>query len=143
VALGLTVLLAACGGAGRNDAATPLEHPKLDRLLASYVDEADGAVGVIAFVRTPAGTWRGAAGSADLARGRALREGDRFRVGSITKTFTATVLLQLVAEHKLSLEDTLARRLPGAFPQGSRITLRQLLNHTSGIRDARDKSSHP
>lgn len=143
VALGLGVLLAACGGPGRNDAATRIERPELDRLLASYVNGADGVVGVIALVRTPAGTWRGAAGSADLVRGRALRVDDRFRVGSITKTFTATVLLQLVAEHKLSLDDTIAQRLPGVFPYGNRITVRQLLNHTSGIRHTRDNEFPP
>jgi D-alanyl-D-alanine carboxypeptidase len=62
---------------------------------------------------------------------------DRFRAGSITKTFVATVLLQLEAEDRLSLDDKVERWLPGMVHgrghDGRKITLRQLLNHTSGI----------
>ena len=43
---------------------------------------------------------------------------DRFRIGSVTKTFVATVVLQLVAEGKLRLDDTVTRRLPGGMPGG-------------------------
>ena len=53
----------------------------------------------------------------------------------MTKTFTAIVALQLVAEGRLSLDDTVASRLPGALPYGDRVTLRELLNHTSGVPD--------
>jgi D-alanyl-D-alanine carboxypeptidase len=59
----------------------------------------------------------------------------RFRAGSITKTFVATVVLQLVDEGRLRLEDPVARWLPGVVPDGRRITLRHLLNHTSGLHD--------
>jgi D-alanyl-D-alanine carboxypeptidase len=63
----------------------------------------------------------------------------RFRIGSATKTFTATVVLQLVGEGRMSLEDTVAQWLPGVVGgsgnDGSRITARQLLQHTSGIPD--------
>lgn len=54
------------------------------------------------------------------------------RIGSITKTFTATVVLQLVDEHKLGLDDPVSTYLP-AVPNGSNITVRQLLNMTSGL----------
>ncbi len=64
-----------------------------------------------------------------------MRPGDRFRVGSITKTFVATVVLQLVGERKLALADTVERWLPGVAPNGNQITVRQLLNHTSGLFD--------
>ncbi|MFJ9472941.1 serine hydrolase domain-containing protein [Streptomyces caniferus] len=62
---------------------------------------------------------------------------DRVRGASITKTFVATVLLQLAAEGRLSLDDTVETWLPGLV-QGngydvSKIILRQLLNHTSGL----------
>jgi D-alanyl-D-alanine carboxypeptidase len=60
---------------------------------------------------------------------------DRFRVGSITKSFVATVLLQLVEERKLSLGDSLERWLPGFVPNGRSITVRELLQHTSGLYD--------
>ena len=62
-----------------------------------------------------------------------MRAGDRFRVGSVTKTFVATVVLQLVGEGRLGLEDSVERWLPGVVPNGAGITVRQLLNHTSGL----------
>jgi D-alanyl-D-alanine carboxypeptidase len=66
---------------------------------------------------------------------RPMRPTDRFRIGSITKTFVATLVLQLADEHVLSLDDTLDRRLPGMIPNGGAISLRQLLQHTSGLFD--------
>ena len=64
-----------------------------------------------------------------------MRPVDRFRVGSITKSFVATVLLQLVGERKLKLADSLEKWLPGLVPDGRRITVRELLQHTSGLYD--------
>ena len=64
--------------------------------------------------------------------GRCVRT-DRFRAGSITKPFVATVVLQLVGERRLSLSDTVERWLPGILPYGDQVTVRQLLNHTSGV----------
>jgi D-alanyl-D-alanine carboxypeptidase len=63
---------------------------------------------------------------------------DRFRIGSITKTFVAVVVLQLIDEHRLGLKDTVERWLPGLVPSGRRITVRQLLAHTSGLADYAD-----
>ncbi|MET1072888.1 MAG: serine hydrolase domain-containing protein, partial [Umezawaea sp.] len=59
--------------------------------------------------------------------------GDTFRMASNTKTVTAALVLQLVAEHRLRLDDTVAKWLPGLVPNGGNITLRMLLNHTSGL----------
>src|SRR4051794_30534502 len=75
-----------------------------------------------------------AAGEAEI-RGRPARPADTFWVGSITKSFVAAVVLQLVAEHKLGLNQRLSTLLPDRFRQGRRIRLRNLLNHTSGIPD--------
>jgi D-alanyl-D-alanine carboxypeptidase len=61
--------------------------------------------------------------------------GDRFRIGSVTKSFVATVLLQLVNEGRLRLNDSVDRWLPGLIPGGGAFTIRQLLQHTSGIYD--------
>ena len=72
---------------------------------------------------------------ADLRTRRPIRPEHRFRVASVTKPFVATVMLQLVAERRLSLQDTVERWLPGILPYGDRITIRQLLNHTSGVPD--------
>ena len=64
-----------------------------------------------------------------------MRPGLHFRAGSLTKSFVATVVLQLVAEGRLSLSDTLERWLPAILPYGDRVTVHQLLNHTSGVPD--------
>ena len=76
-----------------------------------------------------------ASGRAELASGRRMTTLDRFRIGSITKPMVATVILQLADEGRLSLDDSLAHFLPGLLPDGGRITIRQLLNHTSGVGD--------
>src|SRR5262249_13938933 len=65
-------------------------------------------------------------------KGRAGPE-DRFAIESTTKTFVATVVLQLAGERRLALDDTVQHWLPGLFPARPRITIRQLLNHSSGI----------
>ena len=64
-----------------------------------------------------------------------MRSSDRFRIASLTKTFVASVLLQLSHERKLSLSDSVELWLPGALPNGRAITIRHLLNHTSGVYD--------
>ena len=64
-----------------------------------------------------------------------IRANDRIRVASLAKTYTATVVLQLVGEGKLRLTDTVERWLPGLVPHGDAISIRQLLNHTSGLAD--------
>ena len=76
-----------------------------------------------------------AAGVEDLATGTALRPNAQFRIGSITKTFVATIVLQLVGEGRLSLDEPVAQRLPRLLSNGARITVRQLLNHSSGLPD--------
>jgi D-alanyl-D-alanine carboxypeptidase len=73
-----------------------------------------------------------AAGDAQIGHRKARPE-DRFWVGSITKSFIATVVMQLVAEHKLRLDDRLSALLPGRLREGRQIRVRNLLNHTSGI----------
>ncbi|MGO4428014.1 serine hydrolase domain-containing protein, partial [Streptomyces sp. MCAF7] len=79
------------------------------------------------------------AGTAERGTGRPMPRNGRFRIGSAAKTFTATVVLQLVGEGRMSLEDTVEQWLPGVVRgndnDGSQITVRQLLQHTSGIRD--------
>ncbi|MFD9436365.1 serine hydrolase domain-containing protein [Streptomyces sp. NPDC060002] len=99
-----------------------------------------GAVGVSAEVTSPATRDIARAGTAERGTRRPMPLNGRFRIGSATKTFTATVVLQLVGEGRMSLEDTVEQWLPGVVVQGSgndgsRITVRQLLQHTSGIRD--------
>lgn len=100
-----------------------------------------GAPGVIVFARHGERTQRLAAGVADRARRTPMRVSDRFRVGSVTKTFVAAVVLQLVDEGKVSLDDTVERWLPGLVPNGAAITVRQLLDQTTGLFDYLDDGS--
>lgn len=76
-----------------------------------------------------------AGGLADVRTRTPMSVGDRFRIGSLTKTCVATIVLQLVAQGRLTLDDTVAYWLPGLVPGGASITIRQLLNHSSGIPD--------
>ncbi|MCH4568683.1 serine hydrolase domain-containing protein [Bacillus sp. ES1-5] len=82
-------------------------------------------------------TWGYAAGVADLSTKKPMKTDFRFRIASVTKTFTATVVLQLAGENRLNLDDSIEKWLPGVI-QGNgydakQITIRQILNHTSGI----------
>ncbi|MER6785751.1 serine hydrolase domain-containing protein [Streptomyces sp. NPDC000658] len=121
---------------GRADAsATRGRHAATRAALDSVVQ--DGSPGGIVLAEQGRDTWAGVAGTADLATGRKPQADDRFRVGSITKTFVATLMLQLEEQGKLSLDDTVDHWLPGLVQgnghDGGKITLRQILNHTSGI----------
>ena len=117
--------------------AAPVEpdRPGLQERLDDVV--AAGAVGALAVVRDGHRGWRGNSGVAELGTTRAVPVHGRFRIGSITKTFVATVVLQLVGEGWLRLDDPVEKWLPGVVPDGDRITVRQLLNHTSGLYDYR------
>ncbi|MER5499733.1 serine hydrolase domain-containing protein [Streptomyces sp. NPDC002561] len=100
---------------------------------------ADGYPGVIGMVRQGDTTQYVHAGVGDRATKTPADPKAKFRIGSNTKAFVSTVLLQLEGEKKLSLDDTVERWLPGAVAangyDGSKITIRQLLNHTSGLPD--------
>ncbi|WP_441249513.1 serine hydrolase domain-containing protein [Kitasatospora sp. McL0602] len=89
--------------------------------------------GAIVSVSTPEwGTWTTTLGTGDLATGAPIRTDQHLRVGSITKTFTATVVLQLVQEGRLTLDDPVSAFRP-EVPDGEHITVRQLLQMTSGL----------
>ena len=80
------------------------------------------------------GVWRGSAGVADVRTGREAMPHARFRAGSTTKVFTAAVVLQLAAEHRVALDVPVNRYLPGLLPtRYAKVTVGQLLDHTSGI----------
>ncbi|PEE83062.1 serine hydrolase domain-containing protein [Bacillus toyonensis] len=96
-----------------------------------------GYPGILAKTSEGGKTWSYAAGVADLSTKKPMKTDFRFRIGSVTKTFTATVILQLAGENRLNLDDSIEKWLPGVI-QGNgyddkQITIRQLLNHTSGI----------
>jgi D-alanyl-D-alanine carboxypeptidase len=116
-----------------------LQHV-LDQLVTGPFRVAPGAV---AYVAGPKGVWVGSSGWADVASRTPMRPDTRSRLGSVSKLWTAVVVLKLAEEHELSLDQTVARWLPGLFPYGSRITVRELLNHTSGMIDDNDVEARP
>ena len=77
-------------------------------------------------------TWVKAKGKANVASGDLMKDYYQFRIGSITKTFTYTVLLQLADKGLLSLDDKLSTYFPD-FPNAGNVTIRMICNHTSGI----------
>lgn len=137
----LTCALGACaafgGVASASATAKPAAGAGLTSSLQRDVDAlvAAGAPGAILLVRDGKKTTRFTAGVSELATREPMRSADHYRIASLTKTYVATVALQLVGEHKLRLSDTVARWLPGLVPNGQNITVRMLLNHTSGLYD--------
>ncbi|MEV5438233.1 serine hydrolase domain-containing protein [Streptomyces sp. NPDC052682] len=94
----------------------------------------DDATAALVRVGGRDGTWHGSAGVHDLDSGRAADPHARFRAGSTTKVVTAAVVLQLAAEGRVGLNTPVQRYLPGLLgPDFRPVTVRQLLNHTSGI----------
>ncbi|WP_380282781.1 serine hydrolase domain-containing protein [Kitasatospora purpeofusca] len=126
---------ASASGAGAGAGSAAERRPRVDgqQELRDLV-ERGGMTAALAEIRTAGRSpWRGAAGIADLATGQSAGPDGRFRIGSVTKTFVSTVVLQLVGEGRLGLDDPVERHLPGVVPNGAAITVRQLLNHTSGL----------
>ncbi|MET8036721.1 serine hydrolase domain-containing protein [Streptomyces sp. NPDC005345] len=137
-ALALTAgVFTAPAQAAHDTAPAPAAHQATRRALEAAV--AAGVPGVTAAARDAGGVWKTAAGVGNLATSAARGTDDRFRTGNITDTFVATVLLQMEAEKKLRLDDSVDRYLPGVVSgngnDGRAITVRQLLNHTSGLFD--------
>ncbi|WP_329363199.1 beta-lactamase family protein [Streptomyces sp. NBC_00669] len=138
VAVGVAALLAAevATASAQTAGASPAERLRQD----TEAIHALGISGVQARVVAPDGRQTVAtSGTADLDTGRPVPSDGYFRMASTSKTLVATVVLQLEAEHRISLDDTVDHWLPGVVRgngnDGSRITVRQLLQHTSGIHD--------
>lgn len=89
---------------------------------------ASGVPGAVVVAAGPAGKVEAAAGMAEVTTGEPLTVGHRFRIGSVTKLFVATLVLQLMTEGVLELDQE-------ASPFVDGVTIRQLLNHTSGLDD--------
>ncbi|WP_101467722.1 serine hydrolase domain-containing protein [Nocardia fluminea] len=143
--LGMAVLVAtSCG--------IDTSHDVTESGRAEIVDALNNAVrqgypGAQAVITDNGHTWSVTAGAADLATGRPFSDGDRLRIASNTKPFVATVMLQLVAEGKTELDAPVERYLPGVVRgpgiDGNRITIRNLLQHTSGLPEYAAESGTP
>jgi D-alanyl-D-alanine carboxypeptidase len=112
----------------------PLPTDRLQAALDAW-RTSTGTPGVSASIRWGDGrTWTGASGTADTTRRAPLVATSAFPLASISKTFTAALILQLVEEGRLKLDDPVAPRLPG-LGLDVRITVKMLLDHTSGLPD--------
>jgi D-alanyl-D-alanine carboxypeptidase len=139
----LGVLLAAVcltgavsGPADAGSGSADRDHDRaLQKQLEELVHSPGGPPGVIAVLRREGESRIVRAGVADLDSGRPIRADDHTRIASTAKAFSGAVALRLVDRRALSLDDTIGRRLPSLPRQWRSVTLRQLLNHTSGLPD--------
>jgi D-alanyl-D-alanine carboxypeptidase len=138
----IVTLLAGCAASPADQSTTPAtatETPQAEASLESILlpviteqMEQMQVPGLVAIVETRDGdSYEVALGFADADAERAMELTDHLRIGSITKTLTATVILQLSEEGALALDDPLAPYFPGVDTNGA--TIRQALNMTSGI----------
>lgn len=109
----------------------PPQRAELQAALRDMVEA--GAPGAVGAVSDERGEWRGAAGVREIPGDQTPKPDGQVRVASISKTFTATVILQLAGEGRLNLDEPVSRTLPGLLPYPEPITARQLLRHTSGL----------
>jgi D-alanyl-D-alanine carboxypeptidase len=137
--IGLAAALAVTAGTGAqaagSSAGTRFGAPDGAALQAAISGlPSSSIVGALVDVSGAGGAWSGVSGVGDAATGAAPSLRDRYRIGSVTKVFTATVTLQLVAAHQVSLSQSIQHYLPGVLPASfPPITIAELLNHTSGL----------
>ncbi|WP_193776067.1 serine hydrolase domain-containing protein [Streptomyces sp. E2N166] len=151
LAVGVTVIAALAGGLAPlvSASATPMSPsgvptqagtptfpaPDMDGVEAALnAATAEGAPGAMARYSGPGGVTSRTVGVRDRVSGAAMDTSARFRIGSVSKTFSTVVLLQMVDEGKLELDRPVNRYLPGLLPD-DRITVRHLLTHRSGLAD--------
>ena len=131
----LALCLAALSPTMAGAATDPPDRQALQRQLDEFVRSPGGPPGAIAVLRTENGTRVVRAGDADISTGRAPRPDDHMRIASTAKAFSGAVALTLVDHRVLRLDDTLHTWLPQLPGAWGKVTLRQLLNHTSGLPD--------
>jgi D-alanyl-D-alanine carboxypeptidase len=128
--LAIGVLVAAC--TGQSAGIQPAFAATLEPLLAAKIAQL-GTPGAAVWISVPGqGSWTKTFGVSDRRTGTAMSAENHTRIGSVTKTMTAAVVLQLVDEGLVMLDEPIATYLPGV-PNGEIITVRQLLNMTSGL----------
>ncbi|MFC7531340.1 serine hydrolase domain-containing protein [Actinoplanes sp. GCM10030250] len=146
-AAGIALAAAVLAGSIASPATAATALPALDpaRLTAAIAGLPDAQVsGALVQIRGSGGSWSGSSGISELGSTAPPRLDGRFRIGSMTKTFTAVVTLQLAAERRLNLDQPVQRYLPGLLPASyAPIPVRSLLNFTSGINGAGIDSKNP
>ncbi|MFF5763795.1 serine hydrolase domain-containing protein [Streptomyces tanashiensis] len=109
--------------------------PELQRALADLVGAPGGPPGAIAILTRDGVRQVYRAGTAEVGTDRRPRPDDHMRIASVAKAFSGAVALSLVDRRALELDDTIGRRLPHLPAAWHAVTLRQLLQHTSGLPD--------
>lgn len=155
-AVAMTALLALTGGGGALAAVSPSSDPVSPRAFSALADAPGalstsapasgsqlqaaaqaavdaGAAGYLARVDDGSRVRTATAGLGDRETGRRLKNKDQYQAGSQTKTFVAVLVLQLVAKGAVDLDEPIETYLPDVVPNGSNITVRMLLQHTSGL----------
>ena len=127
---------AAMGPSAAAKTATPYSDVSA---ILQQLTTTDGAPGALAVISDAPGRTVLTSGVADVATGAPMAPDSRFRIGSMTKMFVSTVVLQLVAEHQVGLDTPIDKYLPGLVrgngDDGRDITVRDLLQQTSGLPD--------
>jgi len=121
-------------------AATPDDVARIDRMFAETYPASGPGAAVLVLERGKTVLRKGY-GMAELELGVPIAPDMVFRVGSVTKEFTAACILKLVEEGRLSLDDPVSKLLPDFPTGGRRVTVEQLLTHTSGLRSYTDMPS--
>ncbi|WP_343558921.1 serine hydrolase domain-containing protein [Sphingobacterium sp.] len=107
---------------------------KVDSIILSTFSMEDNPGAVFLVSKQGVPIYKKAFGKANLELGVEMTTANVFQIGSMTKQFTAIAILLLSKQGKLSVEDPIAKYIPD-YPNGKNITIRHLLNHTSGIKD--------
>ena len=147
------LLLQSCSSPDSSDGAPEPEQPapfpavesaRLTRTLDDVVAAKVAPGTSLALLHPKYQAWFGAAGEADISTKAALSPAARFRAGSMLKVAVATAILQLVERGDLALDDVISELLPAdivaRIPDVQQITLRMLLQHTSGLADFSDQA---
>jgi D-alanyl-D-alanine carboxypeptidase len=129
------LFLAVCLAVASSSASAAPTSVDVQRGLERLVDTPGGPPGAIATMYRNGRLTVLRAGQADVKRKRAPRPTDHMRIASVAKAFSGAVALNLVRAGKLSLDDTIAQRLTGMPAAWGSVTVRQMLNHTSGLPD--------
>lgn len=131
VVLAMAALVSGCGNSGTHASDAPgfaaAARPQITALLADTMTP-----GAVVYVQSPQGEWLESFGTAERGTNTPIPTDAHFRVGSVTKTWTGTVILQLVQEGKLKLSDHVGKYIANV-PNGGSITIEQLLTMRSGL----------
>ncbi|MDQ6774436.1 MAG: beta-lactamase family protein [Candidatus Dormibacteraeota bacterium] len=133
--LGAPVLTEACGPASapsQSKGFSSAQTHEFDKLVQASISQDQLIGAVVSIVDPHQGVFLKSYGTADVPAKRSMEPDDHYRIASVSKTLTATAILQLADSGRLSLSDTLDKYVPGV-PNGNIITIRELLAMRAGV----------